>query len=500
MCGTNSIKSNVAGGDCNGCGFCFKVCNETDLDINHGNNDHQTTFTDHTVYVLISIVIVLILVLIAERIVELYRKKLKKYKNKKQVTVLSNDTEMDENLTRQSTVDLQNSKIILIATPNQKSNTYRKGMRDVAKINLRTIALRRQLSGEPNSFNPSMDAKAQIQVTPYNTKREIKRSAFTVQQIIGNGNFGAVFKGELRGLYRPNAKIIVAIKTMNDSANDNRLMSFLGEIKVMSNIDPHLNLVNMIGSCTSEYAEYGKLWLLLEFCQYGDLKDYLVQNRKKLLSESETDAMNSRCLIQWCYDIAKGMKYLARNQIMHGDLAARNVLIGEDPLQSGYLVAKVSDFGLSKTFYDNIKYKKEKRNYIPWKWMALEYLKDNYFTLTSDVWSFGIVVWEILSTGKSPYSCQSFEDTLEKLENGYRMPCPAEIKQISSWSTEEFYNTLSQICFVAEPADRATFTEVVKLIEETLTQEEINLRTKMDTQYESIRANNYKKGNRRGTL
>ena len=95
------------------------------------------------------------------------------------------------------------------------------------------------------------------------------------------------------------------------------------------------------------------------------------------------------------------------------------------------LVAKVSDFGLSKTFYDNIRYKKQKRQYVPWKWMAIEYLQTGCLTITSDVWSYGIVFWEIFSLGKEPYAGQNSEEMISKLKDGYRLPCPEEVTKVN---------------------------------------------------------------------
>ena len=127
-----------------------------------------------------------------------------------------------------------------------------------------------------NDFNPY------ILIIPYNSKREIKRSDFNVLEFIGSGHFGNVLKGELIRLYHPNTKTTVAIKTVNDTSDENVLAAFIGEIKIMSNINPHLNLVNLIGSCTSEYTECADMFLLLEFCQYGDLKQYLLTNKAKI--------------------------------------------------------------------------------------------------------------------------------------------------------------------------------------------------------------------------
>ena len=94
------------------------------------------------------------------------------------------------------------------------------------------------------------------------------------------------------------------------------------------------------------------------------------------------------------------------------------------------LIAKISDFGLSKRFYDNITYMKRERKYVPWKWMAPEYLDTNSFTLSSDIWSFGIVVWEIFSMGREPYAGQTAEEIIKKLKSGYRLECPEQMDQV----------------------------------------------------------------------
>ena len=106
------------------------------------------------------------------------------------------------------------------------------------------------------------------------------------------------------------------------------------------------------------------------------------------------------------------------------------MLLGQECNGSLRLVGKVSDFGLSKRFYDNISYRKLERNDIPWKWMAPEYFKTSRFTLASDVWSFGVVMWEIFSFGKDPYIGQNPENMIPKLNNGYSLPCPEEVNQV----------------------------------------------------------------------
>ena len=105
--------------------------------------------------------------------------------------------------------------------------------------------------------------------------------------MIGSGNFGAVYKGTLNGLYKSSNKISIAIKTVSSIETNIEFVAieaFISEIKIMSIVDPHLNLVNMIGSCTSDFTETNQLWLLLEYCQYGDLKNYLIGNKKNIIN------------------------------------------------------------------------------------------------------------------------------------------------------------------------------------------------------------------------
>ena len=111
-------------------------------------------------------------------------------------------------------------------------------------------------------------------------------------------------------------------------------------------------------------------------------------------------------------------------------------------MRSGYLVGKIADFGLSKKLYDNATYEKRSRNYLPWKWMAIEYLTDEYFTLSSDVWSFAVFFWEILAFGKEPYGQQEYNEVLKHLLKGNRLPCPNSAKNITTWSPQNLYKKI----------------------------------------------------------
>ena len=339
----------------------------------------------------------------------------------------------------------------------------------------------------------AINLKDQLENIPYNTKREIGRNYFEIGVKIGNGNFGTVNKGILFGLYESSSKTTVAIKSVNGLGHRTELNDLMAEIKLMSYIDPHPNLVSLIGSCSSELKRDGNLWLLIEFCEHGDLQNYLKKNESKILSGKKNDPINSRSMLKWLFEIAKGMQYLEENKIMHGDLAARNILMADDPSNTNTPVAKVADFGLAKNFYDNATYEKARRELVPWKWMALEYLEDSYFTLKSDVWSYGVLLWEIMAFGRPPYGQQTYDEVLTKLKSGSTLTFPNRIKSGLSWSPKTLYDNLSKVCFIADPDRRCSFSEVVQIIQNLLSKKEKSQYRKIVTTYRKTIADLYLK-------
>ena len=329
-----------------------------------------------------------------------------------------------------------------------------------------------------------------------NSKMQINRDDFEIISEIGKGNFGKVYKGFIKGRNGDDSKTTVAIKsTKGRHANESELDNLLCEIEMMVNVPHHLNLVSMVAMSLSEFETTENIWLLLEFCGYGDLKNYLMKNKQKIIAGSEKEAINSRCLIKWAYNIASGMQFLAEREIMHGELAARNILLSENLSQGKYPVAKVADFGLAKNFEDYAMYVKKVRRAIPWKWMALECLQHNYFTRTSDAWSFGVVFWEILSFGTEPYGHQQQDELLQKLKAGFRLSFPEDSRDISCWSPEKVFNDLSNICFVSAPEERGDFGDILKLIKRELLPEELSDYQKRKETYNLTSKNDHAKIN-----
>ncbi|KAL3613031.1 hypothetical protein CASFOL_043128 [Castilleja foliolosa] len=158
----------------------------------------------------------------------------------------------------------------------------------------------------------------------------------------------------------------------------------------------------------------------------------------------------SRDLLAWSFQIARGMEYLASRKILHGDLAARNILLAEDN------VIKICDFGLARSMYKNDEYQKKENSPLPVKWLAIECMTDRIFTTQSDVWSFGIVLWEIFSLAKTPYPNISPSGLLSWLSDGHRLEKPAH-------ADDRLYDVMRS-CWLEKPTTRPSFTYLQEIL------------------------------------
>ena len=152
----------------------------------------------------------------------------------------------------------------------------------------------------------------QAKVLSYNPQYEIDFSHFKTGKVLGSGNFGSVFEGTAQGIFYPGSETKVAIKTVNDPLDRTQFVSLMCEIKILGNLELNLNLVNLLGSCTSN-SHNGELFMLLEFCPHGNLKDFLIRHRQdfysSVINNIAVNNLDERLFFKWAHDIAKGTTY-----------------------------------------------------------------------------------------------------------------------------------------------------------------------------------------------
>ncbi|XP_026210537.1 tyrosine-protein kinase Fer isoform X4 [Anabas testudineus] len=245
-------------------------------------------------------------------------------------------------------------------------------------------------------------------------------------ELLGKGNFGEVFKGTLQ-----RDKMPVAIKTCKEDLPPELKIRFLSEARILKQYD-HPNIVKLIGVCTQRQPIY----IVMELVPGGDFLSFL---RKK------KDELKTKQLLRFAVDAAAGMAYLESKNCIHRDLAARNCLVGEGS------VLKISDFGMSRQEDDGV-YSSSGLKQIPIKWTAPEALNYGRYSSDSDVWSYGILLWETFSLGVCPYPGMTNQQAREQVEKGYRMACPQRCP-------DDVYKVMLR-CWQYNPEDRPKFSEL----------------------------------------
>ncbi|PAA69460.1 hypothetical protein BOX15_Mlig020919g2 [Macrostomum lignano] len=221
---------------------------------------------------------------------------------------------------------------------------------------------------------------------------------------VGSGAFGTVYKGEWIS-EAEHRKISVAIKILTDSGDTGMSSELLEESKIMASVD-HPHCVRLVGICMTQ-----PLQLITQFMPMGNLRDYL-------RARKDTSQIGSSHLLRYAAQIASGMAYLERCQIIHRDLACRNVLVASAKN------VKITDFGLAKLLDEPNEAYTASGGKLPVKWLALESLVSRRFSHKSDVWSYGVTLWEIFTFGEPPYANVKPKDIADYLEKGERLPQP----------------------------------------------------------------------------
>ncbi|XP_015231477.1 PREDICTED: receptor tyrosine-protein kinase erbB-2 [Cyprinodon variegatus] len=261
--------------------------------------------------------------------------------------------------------------------------------------------------------------------------RILKETELKKLRPLGAGAFGTVYKG----VWAPegeHVKIPVAIKVLRENASPKGNKDILDEAYVMASVtSPYV--CRLLGICLTSAVQ-----LVTQLMPYGCLLDYVREN---------VDRIGSQVLLNWCVQIAKGMSYLEDIRLVHRDLAARNVLV-KNPNH-----VKITDFGLARLLdIDETEYHADGGK-VPIKWMALESILHRRFTHQSDVWSYGVTVWELMTFGSKPYDTIAARDIPDLLEGGERLPQPPIC-------TIDVYMIMVK-CWMIDPDSRPKFKELV---------------------------------------
>lgn len=267
-------------------------------------------------------------------------------------------------------------------------------------------------------------------VSPNYDKWEMERTDITMKHKLGGGQYGEVYEGVWKKY-----NLTVAVKTLKEDTME--VEEFLKEAAVMKEIK-HPNLVQLLGVCTREPPFY----IITEFMTHGNLLDYL--------RECNKEEVNAVVLLYMATQISSAMEYLEKKNFIHRDLAARNCLVGENHL------VKVADFGLSRLMTGDT-YTAHAGAKFPIKWTAPESLAYNTFSIKSDVWAFGVLLWEIATYGMSPYPGIDLSQVYELLQRDYRMERP-------EGCPEKVYE-LMRDCWRWNPSERPSFAETHQAFE-----------------------------------
>ncbi|XP_051936314.1 macrophage colony-stimulating factor 1 receptor [Hippocampus zosterae] len=345
---------------------------------------------------------------------------------------------------------------------------------------------------------------------PYNDKWEFPRDKLKLGKILGAGAFGKVVEATAIGLGEQDNVMRVAVKMLKASAHSDEREALMSELKILSHLGHHKNIVNLLGACT--YG--GPVLVITEYCSLGDLLNFLRQkaetfisfvmnipaitensnNYKNICNQkhfirsdsgissassssylemkpyhlSNSDPLqNAACeetgewpldlddMLRFSYQVAQGLDFLAAKNCIHRDVAARNVLLTD------HRVAKICDFGLARDIMNDSNYVVKGNARLPVKWMAPESIFDCVYTVQSDVWSYGILLWEIFSLGKSPYPKMAVDSRFYKMvKRGYQMCQP-------DFAPPEIYDIM-KMCWNLEPTERPTFSKIGQMIQRQL--------------------------------
>jgi len=337
-----------------------------------------------------------------------------------------------------------------------------------------------EVAQSPGGTGPKISPYSEINeyapLHPGTRSWEVARENVIIEKIIGKGAFGQVAQGKASQLRGREETTTVAIKMLKDDPTEKERKDLLSELELMKKLKPHPHVIKLLGCVT----ESDPLLIIIEYVPYGDLLGYLRKSRGlndtyfKDPDVKPQTSLTSQQLIKFSWQVADGMRYLSSKNIIHRDLAARNVLIGERE------TCKVTDFGMARDVNQENIYERKTKSRLPVKWTAYEALLFGRYTSKSDVWSFGIVLYEIFTIGGSPYPRMDARKMADILNRGYRMPRPGHV--------DEALYKIMQDCWREDPDDRPTFENLRDELKEMENQHQrlINMQDYDKKLYENV--------------
>ncbi|KAL7386982.1 hypothetical protein ABVT39_016533 [Epinephelus coioides] len=325
----------------------------------------------------------------------------------------------------------------------------------VALVVIAVVCLKKQRSGSELEYTEKLQQYispgVKVYIDPFTYEdpndaihefaKEIDISCVKIEEVIGAGEFGEVCRGRLKQPGR--REMVVAIKTLKAGYTERQRRDFLAEASIMGQFD-HPNVIRLEGVLTRSCP----VLIITEFMENGALDSFLRLNDGRFTMTQ---------LVGMLRGIAAGMKYLSDMNYVHRDLAARNILVNSN------LVCKVSDFGLSRFLDDTSAdptYTSSLGGKIPIRWTAPEAIAFRKFTSASDVWSYGIVMWEVVSYGERPYWDMSNQDVMTAVEQDYRLPPPMDCPMV--------LHQLMLECWMKERNLRPKFSRIVSTLDKLL--------------------------------
>lgn len=305
--------------------------------------------------------------------------------------------------------------------------------------------------------------KSKYGLVPNSRLLSLYREDIELQEVIGEGHFGTVHKATIKNLQVGAIPNVVAAKTLKLGSSGEGMREFLQEARFMSHLD-HTNIVKLFAISMSQEP----FVLIFEYMEGGDLKGFVQRragsmerrlifpdmylNRNDSTSSADPPGLSVAELINICHQIACGMEHIASRGQVHRDLAARNCLVGQN------MVVKIGDFGLSRSLYNNNYIRAKSGTDLPVRWIAPESLLTGEFRLHSDVWSFGVLMWEVFTFGHLPYYGRGNEEIVNLVCSGNTLDRPLNCS-VSVYA-------IMKSCWQLDPLQRPTFAQLVATLED----------------------------------